>query len=87
MLSQHAVLEVEVIRIEVERRHIAQMALVLWAKVQADRGARRHREARRRWRDVPSRRHGLVRNVAVPTARTGFRNSRRPIEPPEDHGW
>ena len=27
MLSQHAVLKVEVIRIEVERRHIAQMAL------------------------------------------------------------
>ena len=80
-----AVFKVEVLRIEVEQWHVAQMTLMLWPQVQASRRARHDREARCRRRDIPPRRDGPVRDVAITAARARLRDPAGPVQPREDH--
>ena len=55
VLSQRALVELEALGIEIQRRHVAKVPLMLRAQVQAARGARHDRERRSRRGDVPCR--------------------------------
>ena len=64
---QCTTVKLEPIRVEIERRHVTQMTLVLGSKIQATRRARHDREIRRRWGDISRGRHRVVRSVTETT--------------------